>query len=74
VEEQQTHHIQATRANARALDEDRSVSIDSRRVDEYLLENGVATSEFTVDQPTAVENVGEDDDDDDEGGQTTFAY
>ena len=50
MEKQQTHHIQATRANARALDDGRSVTIDSERIDEYLIKNGVPTSTFTQDE------------------------
>jgi len=50
MEEHQTHHIQATRANARALDDRRSVTIDSERIDDYLIKNGVPTSAFTQDE------------------------
>jgi hypothetical protein len=50
MEAQQTHHIQATRANARALDDRRSVTIDSERIDDYLINNGVPMSAFTQDE------------------------
>lgn len=46
IDDKQIHHIQATRANARALDPEKSVTVDSEDIDEYLVENGVPVAVF----------------------------
>lgn len=43
----QTHHIQVTRATARALDDSKDVTISSDEVDEYLVDNGIRVSDLT---------------------------
>ena len=47
LDEKQVHHIQVTRANARALDEERNVTIDSENVDEYLVDNSIPIAVLT---------------------------
>lgn len=47
IDTMQRHHIQVSRANARALDPDKNVAINSDDVDDYLVDNGVAVSELT---------------------------
>jgi len=48
LDEKQVHHIQATRANSRALDETTDVSIDADEIDGYLVDNGVPVTTFTI--------------------------
>lgn len=50
LDQKQVHHIQVTRANSRALDERRDVTIDSEHVDEYLVDNGIPVAVLTRDQ------------------------
>jgi len=47
INQRQAHHIQVSRANARALDPDKQVTINSNEVDRYLIDNGIAVSELT---------------------------
>ncbi len=54
LDKKQVHHIQVTRANSRALDEERNVTIDSENVDEYLVDNGITIAELTRRQHDAV--------------------
>lgn len=51
IDKKQVHHIQVTRANARALDEEKNVSISSDEVDDYLVDNGVPVAVFTTEPP-----------------------
>lgn len=47
LDEKQVHHIQVTRAQARAIDADTDVTVSSEDVDEYLVDNGVPVSMLT---------------------------
>ena len=47
VDEKQVHHIQVTRAQARALDDDKDVTMSSDEVDEYLVDNGIPVALLT---------------------------
>lgn len=49
----QVHHIQVTRANARALDAEKTqMTVDSSTVDEYLVDNGVPVDSLMHDDTT----------------------
>ena len=58
MDKKQVHHIQVTRAQARALDDDKDVTMSSKDVDEYLVDNGIPVALLT--RPT---NSDEDDHD-----------
>jgi len=50
LDEMQVHHIQATRANSRALDETKDVSVDADKIDDYLVDNGVPVTQFIIER------------------------
>jgi len=47
IDETQANHVQVTRANARAVDEESDVTVDPEEVDEYLVERGVPIVKLT---------------------------
>jgi len=47
MDETQANHVQVTRANSRAIDEESDVSVDPEEVDEYLVERGVPIVKLT---------------------------
>lgn len=62
MDKKQVHHIQVSRANARALDNDRNVTINSENVDEYLVDNGIPVALLTrreSDEKTSEEDLTE---------------
>lgn len=52
IDKLQRHHVQATRANTRALDPQTDVTVDADEIDAYLVDNGIPVSQLTADLPS----------------------
>lgn len=59
IDKKQVHHIQVTRAQSRALDEDKDVTISSEEVDQYLVDNGVPVTVFTRESNSGSKDINE---------------